>query len=194
MTYDQLETRTIKEAVAPLIAAAAVRASGTPSERTTITPLNDAWAQLVKALSEFERLGMRVSPQGHLSNEHKPLSKSEGNDAALAAVAVLEAAEAVERIARNRFDAAPTDTGGLLELLIRASKIQSLMLEVVRTLLRPTIRTDSPVVIAALVFQAKYLVGMTAAPHGAGPPDQEDETKVASGWRNAAPYPESYIN
>jgi hypothetical protein len=165
MTYNQLEMRTIKEAVAPLIAAAAVRASGTPGERTTVTPVNDAWAQLVKALSEFDRLGLRVGSQGHLRDEHKRLSKSERNDAALAADAVMEAAEAVERIARESLDAATTEAGGLIGLVIRASKIRSLMLEVMRILIRPTTRSDSPAVIAALVFQANYLAGISPDPN-----------------------------
>jgi hypothetical protein len=78
--------------------------------------------------------------------------------------------------------------------MINAKIIQSLMLEVVRTLLRSITRAESPAAVAALVFQAKYLAGTFATPHGAGPPDHEDKTEVAPGSRNAAPHPKSYLN
>jgi hypothetical protein len=181
MTRYQLETLTTEEA-------------RVKRERTTTAALSDAQAQLVKALTEFDPLGFGCSPQAYLRKKPKPLDKGERNAAALAAVAVMEAAEAVERIARDKLDAASNGMGDLVELMINAKMIQSLMLEIVRTLLRAMTRPDCPVALAALVFQAKHLAGMIAAPHGAGPPDHEDQTEVAPGWRNAAPYPESYIN
>jgi hypothetical protein len=182
MISQQLKTRTTKEAGRPLIAAAAVNIdthgpSGAPGECGPTTPRNNAWAQLVEALTGFDRFGMRVSPRAYLRNEHKPFSNSERNDAALAAVAVLEAAEIAERVARNRLEAATTDTAGLMGLVIRASKIQSLMLEVVRTLIRSITRAESPVAVAALVFQAKYLAGMFS--RGAAPLDPENDAEVA---------------
>jgi hypothetical protein len=142
-----------------------------------MTSLHDAKAQLVKALTGFDRLGMGVSPLAY--RRKIPLNKSERETAALTATAVLEAAEAVEQVARDTLDAATSRMGEPVDLMIRANIIRSLMLEVVRTLLRAMTRTVSPVEIAALVFQAKYLAGMLATPHGAEPPDHEDETEAA---------------
>ena len=199
MSYDQLKKRTSAEAGGAPTAAATVNINtngptGAPGERTTTTPLNHAQAQLVEALTMFDQLGMGGSPEAYLRKKPKPLNKSEREIAALAAAAVLEAAEAVQRIARDKLAAATIGTGDLVEIMINAKMIQSLMLEVVRTLLRSITRVESPVAVAALVFQAKYLAGTFANPHGAGPPAHEDKTEVAPGWRSASPYPESYVN
>lgn len=180
MTYRQPVTQTTRET-------AAMRERATAAQ-------TDAQAQLVKALTGFDQLGFGCSPPDYLREKPKPLNKSERNTAALAAVAVVEAAERVERIARDKLDGATAGMGTLVELMINAKLIQSLMLEVVRTLLRSITRVESPVAVAQLVFQAKYLAGMFVTPHGGGPPDHEDKTEVAPGWRNAAPHSESYLN
>jgi hypothetical protein len=163
MISEQLKTRTTKEA-------------GAERERAK-TALTDAQAQLVKALTGFDQLGFGCSPPDYLREKPKPLNKSERNTAALAAVAVVEAAEVVERIARDKLDGATAGMGTLVQLMINAKLIQSLMLEVVRTLLRSITRVESPVAVAALAFQAKYLAGMFS--RGAEPPDPEDDAEVA---------------
>ena len=196
MTYDQFEIRTAKEEGRPLIAVAAVNIAaartdgqsassaasrlsrGAAGVSANVTSLNDAQAQLVTALAGFDRLGLRFNPGADLGNERKPWSKSERNDAAVAAVVVLEAAEAVERIARERLETTTSGKGGLVGLVIRATKIQSLMLEVVRTLMRATTPADSPVVIAALVFKAKSLAGTLTASHRALPLDSGSDTQA----------------
>jgi len=198
MTYDKFETRTANEAGRPLIAAAAVNIVADRTDRSdgrsatwaasrlscgaagvsaNITPLDDAQAHLVTALTGFDRLEL-------LGNERKPWSKSERNDAAVAAVEVLDAAEAVERIARERLNTATIGSGGLVGLVIRASKVQSLMLEVVRALIRPT---TPAVVIAELVFKAKSLAGMLTASHRALPlADGRDTQTIPGGTAHSA--------
>jgi hypothetical protein len=184
MTYEQLKMRTTAEAGGALAVAADIDRDGVAlGERATITPLNDAQAQLVEALAGFDQLGMGGSPQHYLRKKPKPLNKSERNAAALAAAAVAEAAETVERIARHKLDAATTGMGDLIELMINAKIIQSLMLEIVRTLMRSISAADSPIAIAALVFHAKYLAGMFTTPHGAGLLDHEYKTR--SHWVGA---------
>jgi hypothetical protein len=179
MTYDQLKMRTSAEAGGALTAAAAVNIDtdgpgGASGERATTTPLNHAQAQLVEALTMFDQLGMGGSPEAYLRKKPKPLNKSEREIAALAAAAVLGAAEAVQRIARDKLAAATIGMGDLVELMINAKIIQSLMLEVVRTLLRSITRAESPAAVAALVFQAKYLAGITSEPDCVVPQDHRD--------------------
>ncbi len=61
--------------------------------------------------------------------------------------------------------------------MINAKTIQQLMLEVVRTFLRNNSCTESPMVIAMLVYQAKYLGGMLE--HAAALPDPKNPAPLA---------------
>jgi len=160
----------------------------------TTTSLSCAQAQLVEALTRFQQLGMGDNPKAYLRKNPKPLNKSQSEIATLAAVAALEAAEAVDRLAWEKFPLAKAAFYELVGVMMYAKRIQALMLEVVRTLMRPSTSADSPVVIATLVFKAKSLAGMFTAPHRRPPSDGGSDTQALPDQYNMRQCPGSYVN
>jgi hypothetical protein len=139
--------------------------------------LNDAEAQLAKAFSRFERLGISLDPQVYIEKKCKPMSRSQRKAVASAARAVRKSAIGVAQIARDSAGATATLSGGdhLFDRLNKALIICVLMGDIVRAVSG----TDNAEAVAFLISLAQYLAGIMPSPGGGRPPDHEDDDEFA---------------
>jgi len=142
-----------------------------------MTPLNDAEAQLAKALAMFERAGISLNPQIYLEKKYKPLSERQRKAVTSVAVAVQKAAMAVAQIAHHSAGATATRSGAnhLFDRLQKTTIIYVLMRDVIRTVAR----TNEPEPAAFLISLAQYLAGTVPSPGDGRSPDRPDDDQVA---------------
>jgi hypothetical protein len=147
--------------------------------RGTMTPLNDAEAQLAKALARFEEIGISLDPRVHLKEEHEPLSKKQRKATVSAAIAVKKAAMAVAQIAHDSVGALATHAGRahLSNRVANMTIINVMMCDIVRIVEHAN--NPYPVAVAGLISLAHYLAGIMPAPGGGRPPEHRDEGEVA---------------